>query len=190
MAAEQSRGQDNTDGITAVLAWVGVYLSLIGLVIQVTLTSRIHRLLGDVRIAGDRRRVEGRRGDECQHCAGHRVERDDRTGRAPQLGRREVLEPPVNGKGQVARSGLPGEDVAHEVADRVGIGLPDQQILEGLQRAVERVLQFDPGLTGQTVPELGLLALGGLLRVHGRVVRRCRSRRGAPGRPRSTRTAP
>jgi len=46
MAAAQAKGQSNTDGITAFLAQVTVYLSLIGLFIQVALTSRIHRLLG------------------------------------------------------------------------------------------------------------------------------------------------
>jgi ATP:ADP antiporter, AAA family len=46
MAAADAKGQANTDGITAFLAQVTVYLSLIGLFIQVTLTSRIHRLLG------------------------------------------------------------------------------------------------------------------------------------------------
>ena len=46
MATAEAKGQANTDSITAVLAWVGVYLSLIGLFIQVALTSRIHRLLG------------------------------------------------------------------------------------------------------------------------------------------------
>ncbi len=46
MATAEAKGRANTDSITAVLAWVGVYLSLIGLFIQVALTSRIHRLLG------------------------------------------------------------------------------------------------------------------------------------------------
>ena len=45
MAAESSLGQD-VDGITRFLAQVTVYLSLIGFLIQMTLTSRIHRLLG------------------------------------------------------------------------------------------------------------------------------------------------
>ena len=45
MAAAASLGQD-TDGITRFLAQVTVYLSLIGFLIQVGLTSRIHRLLG------------------------------------------------------------------------------------------------------------------------------------------------
>ena len=45
MAAESRLGQD-ADGITQFLAQVTVYLSLIGFVIQVTLTSRVHRLLG------------------------------------------------------------------------------------------------------------------------------------------------
>ena len=46
MATAEAKGQANTDGITAFLAQVTVYLSLIGLFIQVALTSRIHRLLG------------------------------------------------------------------------------------------------------------------------------------------------
>ena len=46
MATAAAKGAKNTDGITAFLAWVGVYLSLIGFVIQVAVTSRIHRLLG------------------------------------------------------------------------------------------------------------------------------------------------
>jgi AAA family ATP:ADP antiporter len=46
MAAEASLGQGQTDSITAFLAQVTVYLSLIGFAIQVGLTSRIHRLLG------------------------------------------------------------------------------------------------------------------------------------------------
>ncbi len=46
MAAAEAKGQANTDSITAFLAQVTVYLSLIGLFIQVALTSRIHRLLG------------------------------------------------------------------------------------------------------------------------------------------------
>ncbi len=46
MATAEAKGQSNTDGITAFLAQVTVYLSLIGLFIQVALTSRIHRLLG------------------------------------------------------------------------------------------------------------------------------------------------
>ena len=45
MAAESNLGQD-ADRITQFLAQVTVYLSLIGFLIQVTLTSRIHRLLG------------------------------------------------------------------------------------------------------------------------------------------------
>ena len=46
MAAAESKGQANTDGITAFLAQVTVYLSLIGFLIQVAVTSRVHRLLG------------------------------------------------------------------------------------------------------------------------------------------------
>ncbi|MEP7117020.1 MAG: Npt1/Npt2 family nucleotide transporter [Acidobacteriota bacterium] len=46
MAAAEAKGQANTDSITAFLAQITVYLSLIGLFIQVALTSRIHRLLG------------------------------------------------------------------------------------------------------------------------------------------------
>lgn len=46
MATAEAKGRANTDGMTALLAWVGVYLSLIGFVIQVAVTSRIHRLLG------------------------------------------------------------------------------------------------------------------------------------------------
>jgi ATP:ADP antiporter, AAA family len=46
MAAEAQLGAGQTDSITAFLAQVTVYLSLIGLAIQVGLTSRIHRLLG------------------------------------------------------------------------------------------------------------------------------------------------
>lgn len=46
MAAAEAKGAQNTDAITAFLAQITVYLSLIGFVIQVTLTSRIHRYLG------------------------------------------------------------------------------------------------------------------------------------------------
>jgi AAA family ATP:ADP antiporter len=46
MATAEAKGQSNTDGITQFLAQVTVYLSLIGLFIQVAVTSRIHRLLG------------------------------------------------------------------------------------------------------------------------------------------------
>jgi ATP/ADP translocase len=46
MAAEARHGAQATDAITAVLGWVGVYTSSIGLVIQMWLTSRIHRSLG------------------------------------------------------------------------------------------------------------------------------------------------
>jgi AAA family ATP:ADP antiporter len=46
MAAEDEIGQGNSDSIAAFLAQLIVWLSLIGFVIQVTVTSRIHRLLG------------------------------------------------------------------------------------------------------------------------------------------------
>jgi ATP:ADP antiporter, AAA family len=46
MAAEASRGAGNTDSITAFLALVGFWMSGIGFVIQVWLTSKIHRYLG------------------------------------------------------------------------------------------------------------------------------------------------
>ncbi|HAK56987.1 MAG TPA: hypothetical protein DCP38_16120 [Acidobacteria bacterium] len=46
MAAEASTGRDNVDGITAFLGLVGLYMSGIGLFVQVWLTSRIHRFLG------------------------------------------------------------------------------------------------------------------------------------------------
>ena len=45
MAAQASKGAD-TDAITAFLAQVGLWMSAIGFVIQVWLTSRIHRYLG------------------------------------------------------------------------------------------------------------------------------------------------
>ncbi|HWI17347.1 MAG TPA: Npt1/Npt2 family nucleotide transporter [Vicinamibacterales bacterium] len=46
MAAAEAKGANNSDAIAAFLAQVTVYLSLIGFVIQVGLTSRIHRVLG------------------------------------------------------------------------------------------------------------------------------------------------
>jgi AAA family ATP:ADP antiporter len=46
MAAEAAKGRGATDAITEVLGRVQVYVSLIGFVVQVWLTSRIHRLLG------------------------------------------------------------------------------------------------------------------------------------------------
>ena len=46
MATAEAKGATNTDGITAFLAQITVYLSLIGFLIQVFLTSRIHRYLG------------------------------------------------------------------------------------------------------------------------------------------------
>ena len=44
MAAARGEGRANVDAVTAFLAQIVVYLSLIGFVIQVTLTSRIHRI--------------------------------------------------------------------------------------------------------------------------------------------------
>ena len=46
MAAEASSGRDDVDGITAFLGLVGLYMSGIGLFVQIWLTSRIHRFLG------------------------------------------------------------------------------------------------------------------------------------------------
>lgn len=46
MAAAAQKGQEATDAITAFLGQVQLWMSLIGFVIQVWLTSRIHRLLG------------------------------------------------------------------------------------------------------------------------------------------------
>jgi ATP/ADP translocase/CRP-like cAMP-binding protein/HEAT repeat protein len=46
MAIAEAAGESNSDAIAAFLAQVTVYLSLIGFVIQVGLTSRIHRVLG------------------------------------------------------------------------------------------------------------------------------------------------
>ncbi len=46
MAIEAARGPDGTDAITAFLAQVAMYSSIAGFVIQVGLTSRIHRVLG------------------------------------------------------------------------------------------------------------------------------------------------
>lgn len=46
MAAESFQGGGNTDAITQFLGQVQFYLSLAGFIIQVWLTSRIHRLLG------------------------------------------------------------------------------------------------------------------------------------------------
>ena len=46
MAVAEFKGEDNADAIAAFLGQLIVYLSLIGFVIQVTLTSRIHRVLG------------------------------------------------------------------------------------------------------------------------------------------------
>ncbi len=46
MAAEADRGQDATDAITAFLGQVQLYTSSIGFIVQIWLTSRIHRFLG------------------------------------------------------------------------------------------------------------------------------------------------
>jgi ATP/ADP translocase/CRP-like cAMP-binding protein/HEAT repeat protein len=46
MAVEAFKGRSETDAITETLAQVQVWVSIIGFVIQVWLTSRIHRLLG------------------------------------------------------------------------------------------------------------------------------------------------
>ena len=46
MAAAESRGAQNVDAVTAFLAQITAYLSIIGFLVQVLLTSRIHRLLG------------------------------------------------------------------------------------------------------------------------------------------------
>ncbi len=46
MATAEAKGAQNTAAVTAFLAQITAYLSLIGFVIQVTLTSRIHRYLG------------------------------------------------------------------------------------------------------------------------------------------------
>ncbi len=46
MAAEANLGSEATDAITSLLGWIGVGMSTIGFVIQVWLTSRIHRYLG------------------------------------------------------------------------------------------------------------------------------------------------
>lgn len=46
MAAAESKGASNVDAVTAFLAQITAYLSMIGFLIQVLLTSRIHRYLG------------------------------------------------------------------------------------------------------------------------------------------------
>ena len=46
MAAAEAKGATNSEAIAAFLAQITIYLSLIGFVIQVGLTSRIHRVLG------------------------------------------------------------------------------------------------------------------------------------------------
>ena len=97
--------------------------------------KRVHRLLCGARVARDRRRVERRRRDEGQHRAGVRVERDDRPGIPAELRGGEVLEPLVDRQRQVARHRLAVEDVVDDVAQRVRIGLADQQVLVGALEA-------------------------------------------------------
>jgi ATP:ADP antiporter, AAA family len=46
MAAEANLGSEATDAITSFLGWIGVGMSAIGFLIQVWLTSRVHRYLG------------------------------------------------------------------------------------------------------------------------------------------------
>ena len=46
MAAEANLGSDAADAITSLLGWIGVWMSAIGLVIQMWLTTRVHRYLG------------------------------------------------------------------------------------------------------------------------------------------------
>jgi ATP:ADP antiporter, AAA family len=46
MAAAEAKGATNVDAVTAFLAQITAYLSLIGFLVQVLLTSRIHRFLG------------------------------------------------------------------------------------------------------------------------------------------------
>ena len=46
MAAESMKGADGTDAITGFLAQVSFYLSIAGFIVQVGLTSQIHRALG------------------------------------------------------------------------------------------------------------------------------------------------
>jgi ATP:ADP antiporter, AAA family len=46
MAGEAAKGQHQTDAITSFLGWVGFYMSTIAFLVQVLLTSRIHRYLG------------------------------------------------------------------------------------------------------------------------------------------------
>ncbi len=92
--------------------------------------QRVHRPLRDLWIARDRGRVEGRGRDERQHRAGLRVERHHRPGIGAELRRGKVLQPPVDGECQVAWLWLPGEDVAEQIANRVRIGLADQDVLE------------------------------------------------------------
>jgi AAA family ATP:ADP antiporter len=46
MAAAEAKGATNVDAVTAFLAQITAYLSMIGFLVQVLLTSRIHRFLG------------------------------------------------------------------------------------------------------------------------------------------------
>lgn len=46
MAAEARKGRDATDAVTSFLAGIQLYTSVIGLAVQMLLTSRIHRMLG------------------------------------------------------------------------------------------------------------------------------------------------
>ncbi|HTM30435.1 MAG TPA: MFS transporter [Vicinamibacterales bacterium] len=46
MAAAESKGAQNVDAVTGFLAQITAYLSIIGFLVQVLLTSRIHRFLG------------------------------------------------------------------------------------------------------------------------------------------------
>ena len=66
MATEAARGPDGTDAITAFLAQVTLYLSLAGFLIQVGLTSRIHRVAGAGVRAAD---SPGQPGHDSDHHA-------------------------------------------------------------------------------------------------------------------------
>ena len=46
MAVAEAKGATNADAVTAFLAQITAYLSIIGFVVQIALTSRIHRFLG------------------------------------------------------------------------------------------------------------------------------------------------
>lgn len=46
MAGEASKGRHATDALTSFLGWIQLYMSTIGFLVQVLLTSRIHRYLG------------------------------------------------------------------------------------------------------------------------------------------------